>query len=56
VNQTPERKELWEVLVPTETGDGRGGKKPIHTRYHKVWDAKVRAITGGLTVLTPAKG
>jgi len=26
------------------------------TRYHKVWDAKVRAITGGLTVLTPAKG
>ena len=25
-------------------------------RYHRVWDAKVRAITGGLTVLTPAKG
>jgi hypothetical protein len=26
------------------------------TRYHRVWDEKVRAITGGLTVLTPAKG
>lgn len=26
------------------------------TRYHRVWDRKVRAITGGLTVLTPAKG
>jgi hypothetical protein len=26
------------------------------TRYHRVWDAKVRAIAGGLTILTPAKG
>lgn len=26
------------------------------TRYHKVWDSKVREITGGLTILTPAKG
>lgn len=26
------------------------------TRYHRVWDEKVRAITGGLTILTPAKG
>ena len=26
------------------------------TRYHRVWDQKVRAITGGLTILTPAKG
>ena len=26
------------------------------TRYHRVWDAKVRTITGGLTILTPAKG
>lgn len=25
-------------------------------RYHRVWDAKVREITGGLTILTPAKG
>ena len=26
------------------------------TRYHQVWDEKVRAITGGLTVLQPARG
>lgn len=26
------------------------------TRYHQVWDKKVREISGGLTVLTPAKG
>lgn len=26
------------------------------TRYHRVWDEKVRVITGGLTILQPAKG
>lgn len=26
------------------------------TRYHKVWDAKVRAISGGLTIMSPVKG
>ena len=44
--------ELWEVLVPTITNEG----KPIRTRFHRVWDEKVRALAGGLTVLTPAKG
>jgi hypothetical protein len=44
---------MWEVLVPTiRRTDG----KPIRTRYHRVWDQKVRAITGGLTILAPAKG
>lgn len=46
------KKEMWEILVPTVRNDGR----PFKTRYHKVWDKKVYAITGGLTVLTPAKG
>jgi hypothetical protein len=48
-----EPKLLWELLVPTihsETG------KPIRTRFHRVWDTKVRAISGGLTILQPAKG
>lgn len=45
-------KCLFEILVPTIRNSG----KPIRTRYHKVWDTKVREITGGLTVLTPAKG
>jgi hypothetical protein len=63
--------ELWEILVPTTRrvlagNAGRWSKLerdhqgcvavPCTTRYHRVWDAKVRAISGGLTVLKPAKG
>ena len=44
--------ELWEILVPTMRNDG----KPFRTRYHKVWDEKVRKVSGGLTIHTPAKG
>jgi hypothetical protein len=43
--------QLWEILVPTVIDD-----KPVRTRYHRVWDEKIRAIAGGLTVLKPAKG
>ena len=43
---------LWEILVPCVRNDGR----PIRTRFHRVWDAKVRAVAGGLTVLNPSKG
>jgi hypothetical protein len=42
---------LWEILVPTMMGD-----KPVRTRYHRVWDGKVREIAHGLTILRPAKG
>jgi hypothetical protein len=45
-------KQLWEILVPTVRNDGRA----IHTRFHRVWDEKVRAISGGLTVMEPVKG
>lgn len=45
-------KELWEILVPTVRNCG----KPFRLRYHRVWDAKVKAVSGGLTILTPAKG
>ena len=44
--------ELWEILVPTVRNDGR----PIRTRCHRVWDAKVREIAGGLTILQPVRG
>jgi len=44
--------ELYEILVPTQTNEG----KPIRTRYHRVWDSKVREITGGLTIVPPVKG
>ena len=45
-------KQLWEILVPTVRNDGR----PFRTRYHRVWDEKVRKISGGLTVMPVAKG
>ena len=39
---------LWEILVPTiHSSNG----KPIRTRFHKVWDKKVREISGGLTIM-----
>lgn len=45
--------QLWEILVPTVRRiDGR----PIKTRFHKVWDSKVRVLSGGLTILRPAIG
>jgi hypothetical protein len=42
---------LWEILVPTL----RKGV-PVRTRSHREWDKQVRAISGGMTVLTPGKG
>ena len=46
------KQYIWEILVPTVRNDGR----PIKTRFHRVWDDKVRAISGGMTIMTPAKG
>jgi hypothetical protein len=43
---------LYEILVPTIHPNGL----PIRTRYHRVWDTKVREIAGGLTILQPANG
>lgn len=44
--------DMWEILVPTVRNDG----KPFRTRFHRVWDKKVREITAGLTIQPPAKG
>lgn len=46
--------QVWEILVPTVRR--LEPEKYYRTRYHRVWDQKVRAITGGLTIMTPAKG
>jgi len=48
-----DNSSLFEVLVPTIYGDTL---KPIKTRHHRNWDAYVQKITGGLTIMTPAKG
>ena len=45
-------KELWEILIPTIRHNG----KPFRTRYHRVWDKKVRELAGGLTILPPTFG
>lgn len=47
-------KDMWEILVPTERRLEPG--KFYTTRYHRVWDSKVREITGGLTVMAAARG
>lgn len=47
---------LWEILVPTEMVNDHGSLRPIKTRFHRVWDQKVKNITGGLTIMAPAKG
>ena len=44
-------KKLFEILVPTIMNG-----KPVRTRHHKEWDKFVRKLSGGLTILTPAKG
>lgn len=40
-------------MVPTLYGDT---EKPIRTRHHRVWDQRVRKITGGLTIGAVSKG
>jgi hypothetical protein len=50
-----ENKFLFEILVPT-TKPNSDGKRFFRTRYHRVWDEKVRALTGGLTIMPPSKG
>ena len=42
---------LWEILVPTSSPG-----KTFSYGHHKTWDHKVRAISGGLTILKTAKG
>lgn len=47
-----EKLQMYEILVPTMHNNG----KPVRARFHRVWDAKVRAISGGLTIFPPTKG
>ncbi len=46
------KKSLWEILVPNYSND----KVKYSLEYHQQWDDKVREISGGLTILKPAKG
>lgn len=46
------KKQLWEILVPVASNDGKRFKK----KHHHKWDAKVVEIAKGLTILSPHKG
>jgi hypothetical protein len=48
--------KLWEILVPTVKRRPNGTDPYYKTRYHRVWDAKVEKIGGGLTILRAVKG
>ena len=43
---------VYRIMVPCVRNDGR----PIRVRCHKVWDAKVQQITGGMTIHKPSIG
>lgn len=43
--------DLWEILVPASIH----GRK-VKRSHHKTWDANVRNIASGLTILKPVKG
>lgn len=45
--------ELWEILVPCKFEDNQ---KPVRTRHHRIWDAHVRKVAGGLTIFRPVIG
>ena len=46
------KKYLWEILVPTFDNEGNH----FGLAYHKIWDEKVRTVSGGLTVMKTSKG
>lgn len=46
---------MWEILVPT-VRPNTDGTRFFTARYHRIWDAKVREISGGLTIMPPSKG
>ena len=44
--------ELWEILVPASNNTDQ----KFTYEHHKEWDAFVKKVTGGVTVMKTAKG
>lgn len=44
--------QIWEILVPYQTNSGL----KYSMTHHKQWDAFVRKLTGGITILKLSKG
>jgi hypothetical protein len=49
-------KSLWQIMVPTQRNKPIGKNPGYSTRYHRIWDSKVRKITNGLTIQKPVRG
>lgn len=47
-----ETKQVWKLMVPTVSNDG----KPFTTRMHKEWDKHICRLAGGMTILRPVFG
>jgi len=45
-------KELWEILVPASNNK----EKKFTYKHHKQWDAFVKELTGGVTIMKTSKG
>lgn len=47
-----EKTELWEILVPASNNKD----KEFTYEHHKAWDAFVKDLAGGVTIMKTAKG
>lgn len=45
-------RQMWEILVPTVGNDGT----PFSIRHHREWDALVKKVSGGMTLVQPVRG
>lgn len=45
-------KTVWQIMVPCVRNDGR----PIRARFHRVWDKRVKEVSGGMTIHLPSRG
>lgn len=45
------KEQMWEILVPASNDE-----QEFSYEHHKDWDAYVRSITGGVTIMKTAKG
>jgi hypothetical protein len=46
------RTDMWEILVPASGNN----KQEFTYEHHKAWDAYVKNLTGGVTIMKTAKG
>jgi len=49
---------LWLIFVPRDKPPffQPGKKRHFSTKYHRMWDQQVMALTGGMTIFLPSKG